>query len=151
MEAAVGVGFLVVVLGLALPSLWGRGSEARAQQLTELYNAVGAASQIAHASARVHSQTGDSGLVEVDGVKISTTFGYPSATADGIVAATGINPATDRVSYDAGSEQPGAQIVISVDGSRGQCLVSYRAPQKPGDEPRITMTNGGPGTDNHGC
>src|SRR5450631_124173 len=90
-ELLVAVLFLCTVVALAVPRFWNSGSEARTAKQQALFGAVQAGAQITRAAAQVHNQTGPTGEVTVDGVKITTVFGYPAATAAGIVAATGLD------------------------------------------------------------
>lgn len=141
-EFLVAVLFLATVLALAVPRIWNMGSEARTAKLQAVYGSVRAATQITRASAQVHNQVGASGTVTVDGTVISTVFGYPAATPAGIVAATGLDPANDQVTFTAGGSQPGAVITIALNGARGNCNIVYTAPVSADALPDINTVNG---------
>jgi MSHA pilin protein MshA len=140
-EFLVGALFLGTLLALALPRLLNMGSEARAARQQAVFGSVRAAAQITRAAARVHNQLGPSGSVEVDGTRISTVYGYPSASAAGIVAATGLDTSTDQITLANGGAQAGSSITISLDGDRAQCSVIYTAPDSADAQPRIEVVN----------
>jgi MSHA pilin protein MshA len=140
-EFLVGVLFLAAVLALAVPRLWNMGSEARVAKQQAIFGSVRAAAQITRAAARVHNQMGPSGSVEVDGTRISTVFGYPTASAAGIVAATGLDTVNDQISLSDGGAHPGSSIVIALDGAHGTCSIAYTAPDTPEAQPRIDLLN----------
>jgi MSHA pilin protein MshA len=141
-EFLVGILFLATVLALAVPRLWNMGSEARAAKQQAIYGSVRAAAQITRAAARVHNQLGASGLVEVDGMRISTVYGYPSASAAGIIAATGLDTSSDQITLVNGGAQAGNSITIALNGSRASCSIVYTAPDSAEALPRIDMVNG---------
>ncbi len=149
-EFLVGVLFLATVLALAVPRLWNMGSEARAAKQQAIYGSVRAAAQITRAAARVHNQMGAAGSVEVDGMRISTVFGYPSASAAGIVAATGLDTSSDQITLFNGGAQAGSTITIALNGARASCSIVYTAPDAPEGQPRIDMVNGDQGA-GQGC
>lgn len=149
-EFLVGVLFLAAVLALALPRLWNMGSEARVAKQQAIYGSVRAAAQITRAAARVHNQLGASGSVEVDGTRISTVYGYPTASAAGIVAATGLDTSGDQITLSDGGAQGGSSITIALNGSHGMCSVRYVAPEMPDGQPRIDLLNSNAGAGS-GC
>ena len=140
-EFLVGALFICTLLALAVPRLLNMGSEARAAQQQAIYGSVRAAAQITRAAARVHNQLGVTGSVEVDGTRISTVYGYPTASAAGIVAATGLDTASDRITLKDGGPLAGNSITIALDGTRAQCSVVYTAPESAEAQPRIEVVN----------
>jgi len=144
-EFLVAILFLATVLTLAVPRLWNMGSEARTAKQQAIFGSVRAAAQITRASARVHNQMGPSGSVEIDGMRISTVYGYPTASAAGIVAATGLDTSNDQISLSDGGALPGSSITIALSGARGACSVVYTAPGTAEAQPRINLINAEPG------
>jgi MSHA pilin protein MshA len=148
-EVLVAALFLATVVALALPQLRHPGSEARSAKQLALFGSLRAAAQITRAAAQIHGQTGTTGLVSIDGMRVSTVFGYPAASAAGIIAATGLDPATDRFSLSPGGPEPGNAITLSLDGAHAICTIVYVAPATPDGQPSINYTNadgdGGPG------
>ena len=140
-EFLVGLLFLATVLALAAPRIWNMGSEARTAKQQAIFGSVRAAAQITRASAQVHNQIGQTGSVTVDGTVISTVFGYPAATPAGIVAATGLDPASDQVTVDPGGPGPGGAINVALNGARGTCSIVYVAPAAAEAQPSITFVN----------
>jgi MSHA pilin protein MshA len=120
------------------------GSEARAAKQQAIYGSVRAAAQITRAAARVHNQLGATGMVEVDGMHITTVFGYPTASPAGIIAATGLDMAADQLALSNGGSQAGNSITIALSGARAACTVVYTAPDSAEAQPRIDVVNAGP-------
>ncbi len=149
-EFVVGILFLATMLALAVPRFWAMGSEARTAKQQALFGSVRAAAQITRAAAQVHNQVGSNGEVTVDGTKISTVFGYPTATAAGIIAATGLDPASDQVSYNDGFTGPGGKITVSLNGAHGNCSIVYVAPAQADAQPSIDYINSN-GSGGSGC
>jgi MSHA pilin protein MshA len=148
-EFLIAVLFVATVLALAAPRLWNMGSEARTAKQQAIFGSVRAAAQITRAAARVHNQTGPSGSVEVDGMRISTVYGYPTASAAGIIAAAGLDPINDQISLTDGGALASSSITIALNGARASCSVIYTAPESAEGQPKINLINsddsGGPG------
>ena len=140
-EFLVALLFVATVVALAVPRLWNMGSEARTAKQQAIFGSVRAAAQITRAAAQVHNQLGESGAVAVDGTNISTVYGYPTATAAGIVAATGLDTANDQVSLSEGGTKAGSQIAIALNGARANCTVVYTAPTAADAQPLIRYVN----------
>jgi MSHA pilin protein MshA len=144
-EFLVAILFLATVLTLAVPRLWNMGSEARTAKQQAIFGSVRAAAQITRASARVHNQMGPSGSVEIDGMRISTVYGYPTASAAGIVAATGLDTSSDQITLTDGGALAGSSITIGLNGARGACSIVYTAPASAEAQPKINLINAEPG------
>jgi MSHA pilin protein MshA len=140
-EFLVAVLFLATVVALAAPRLWNMGSDARAAQQQAIFGSVRAAAQITRAAAQVHNELGATGIVTVDGTRISTIFGYPAATEAGIIAATGLDLSSDHVSLSGGGSQAGSTITVAINGARGTCTVVYAAPLAADAQPAIHFVN----------
>jgi len=148
-EFLVAVLFIATILALAAPRLWNMGSEARTAKQQAIFGSVRAAAQITRAAAQVHGEIGATGYVIVDGIKITTVYGYPAASAAGIIAATGLDPANDRIALSGGGTQAGSSITVSLNGGRANCTVVYTAPATAEAQPSVNLVNsdgnGGPG------
>ncbi len=148
-EFLVAVLFLATVGALALPRLWNTGSDARAAKQQAIFGSVRTAAQITRAAAQVHNQMGPAGLVTVDGTRITTIYGYPAASAAGIIAATGLDSSIDQVSLSGGGVQAGNTITVALQGARATCSIIYAAPASAETQPVIHYVNsdgnGGPG------
>jgi len=140
-ESIVAALFVATVLALAVPRLWNHGSEERAAKQQALYGSVRTAAQITRAAAQVRNQVDASGEVTVDGTTIATVFGYPAASAAGIVAATGLDVVNDQVSLSEGGAKAGDRIVVALNGSRGTCTIVYAAPAAAEAQPAIDFVN----------
>lgn len=148
-EFLVAILFLATVIALAVPRIWNMGSEARTAKQQTIFGSVWAAAQITRAAAQVHNQIGPTGSVTVDGMNITTVYGYPAATAAGIVAATGLDPVNDQVSLSEGGTQAGSTITVALTGAPATCSIVYVAPAAANMQPNIHYVNsngrGGPG------
>ncbi len=144
-EFLVAILFLATILTLAVPRLWNMGSEARTAKQQAIFGSIRAAAQITRASARVHNQLGESGSVEIDGMRISTVFGYPTASAAGIIAATGLDTSSDQITLNDGGANAGSSITIALNGARGACSIVYTAPASAEALPKINLINAEPG------
>ena len=124
-ELATVVLILTVLLAAALPRLMSFGSDARKARLRAVLGSVEAATQITRAAALV---AGGNALdhdhrVTQDGVTVATAFGYPKASAAGIVRAAGIDPAADRI----GIAVTGTTVTFAVLGAhvKARCGFTY--------------------------
>jgi len=140
-EFLVVVLFLVTVVVLAAPRLLNMGSEARTAKQQAIFGSVRAAAQITRAAAQVHGELAVTGNVLVDGIKISTVYGYPTASLAGIIASTGLDPAADQISVSGGGTQAGNAITVSLNGAPGTCTVVYAAPMSADAQPSVTFVN----------
>ncbi len=140
-EFLVAVLFIATVLALAVPRLGNLGTEARSAKQQAIYGSVRAAAQITRAAAQIHNQTGTSGLVTVDGLKVSTVFGYPAASLAGIIAAAGLDTASDRITISGGGPNAGNAITIALDGAHGTCAIVYTAPAASEAMPTVSNVN----------
>jgi len=148
-EFLVAILFVATVVALAAPRLWHMGSEARTAKQQAIFGSIRAAAQITRAAAQVHGETAAAGSVIVDGIKISTIYGYPTASAAGIIAATGLDPTADQITVSGGGTAPGGIITVSLNGSPSTCSVVYAAPASGDAQPGVSFVNsdgsGGPG------
>ncbi len=145
---------VVLIIGilsaLALPRFINMGSDARAAKAEAILGAVRSASQVVRAAALVRNQTNASGAVMVDGVSITTTYGYPAALqgsngAGGIADAAGLDTTgsnNDAVTLAGGGTSP-LLIEINGAGTPARCAVSYAAPTSANASPAIELITEG--------
>ena len=145
---------VVLIIGilsaLALPRFINMGSDARAAKAEAILGAVRSASQVVRAAALVRNQTNASGAVMVDGVSITTAYGYPAALqsnngAGGIADAAGLDTTgsnNDAVTLAGGGTAP---LLIEINGSAtpARCAVSYAAPASANASPAIALITEG--------
>ena len=118
---------VILILGIlsavALPRFLDLGKDARTAKAQALYGSVRAASQITRAGSLVQNVSGASGNVQLDGQSIPVIFGYPAATAAGIITAAGIDSANDRITVTPGV----GNITIQVQGATtvATCQITY--------------------------
>lgn len=140
-ELLIAVLFVATVLALSVPRLFHASSAARSARQQTIFGSVRAAAQITRAAAQVHNELGVSGTVTVDGTRISTVYGYPAASEAGIVAATGLDLASDGVSLNGGGPDVGNTISVALNGARATCTVVYIAPAAPDAQPAVTYVD----------
>jgi MSHA pilin protein MshA len=92
---------VILILGIlsavALPRFVNLGVDARKAKAEAIYGSVRAATQIVRAAALVANSTGATGTVTLDGATVNTVYGFPEASANGIVLAAGISATDDKV------------------------------------------------------
>ena len=123
---------VILILGIlsavALPRFVNLGVDARKAKAEAIFGAVRAASQIVRATALVQNVTGAAGSVTLDGQAVVTAFGYPDATATGIVVAAGITNvgADDKVTI---AVPAAGQLTITVNNATAaaNCRITYNA------------------------
>lgn len=121
---------VILILGIlsavALPRFINLGVDARRAKAEAIYGSVRAASQIVRAAALVGNQTGATGTVTLDGASVDTIYGFPAATAAGIVTAAGLSATDDKVTV----ATPSAGVLtIQINGATtaAQCQITYTA------------------------
>ncbi len=121
---------VIVILGIlaafALPRFADLGGEARAASINALAGAIKSAAVISHAQ-QLASSGGANDNAKLDGADITMINGYPTADADGIVAAAQISG--DDYETTGGGAAAGAAITFTINGTAaGKCQVVYTAP-----------------------
>lgn len=121
---------VILILGIlsavALPRFVNLGVDARKAKAEAIYGSVRAATQIVRAAALVGSQTGATGTVALDGANVNTVYGFPEASAAGIVTAAGLSATDDKVTV----ATPSAGVLtIQINGAAtaAQCQITYNA------------------------
>ncbi len=139
-----------ILSALALPRFINMGADARTAKVQSMMGAVRSASQVVRAAALVRGQTGATGSVVVDGVTISTVYGYPAALstgngATGIVDAAGMDTSGNNNDGIALSGGGASALVIAVNGAGtpANCSVSYTAPAAANATPAVVLTTTG--------
>ncbi len=121
---------VILILGIlsavALPRFLDLGKDARKAKAEGVFGAVRSATQIVRAGALINNATGATGTVAGDGATIDTVYGYPAATAAGIVAAAGLSTTSDKVTLDT---TVAGQVTIQMNGATAlaNCKVTYVA------------------------
>jgi MSHA pilin protein MshA len=122
---------VILILGIlsavALPRFFNLGIEARKAKAEAIYGSVRAASQIVRAAALVgNTTTAATGTVNLDGQSVDTVFGYPAATAAGVITASGLDVTNDKVTLGTGT--PGViTITINSATAAANCRITYTA------------------------
>jgi MSHA pilin protein MshA len=138
-----------ILSAIALPRFIDMGKDARIAKAQAIMGAVRSASQVVRAAALVRSSTGATGTVQVDGLSISTNYGYPQALgANGIVDAAGLDSSVannDQVTISAGGATAGTAITIQIAGAAtaATCQISYTSPSAAGSTPTIALATVG--------
>jgi MSHA pilin protein MshA len=140
---------VILILGIlsavALPRFLNLGTEARQAKMDAIFGSVRAAAQITRAAALVQSNgaaaAAASSTVTLDGGPVNTVFGYPAATAAGIVAAAGLDATNDKVTVtvNAGATPPNVTIDINGAATAANCRITYRQATAAGDTPEIEL------------
>ena len=129
--AEFGLSLLVlgVVSAVAAPRYIELGSQTRASKLEAVASSIKVATQLTRAATiATAGQSGPTGQVVVDGSPVQTRFGYPEASADGIIAAIGLDLSAQGP--DAVRLVPGTQsirIEVASAWSQDRCSITYTA------------------------
>lgn len=149
-ELVIVVLIIGILSALALPRFMNMGADARSAKASAIYEEVRSAAQVVRAAALVRNQTGASGTVSVDGISITTAYGYPAALRaangfNGIAEAAGLDTTAanvDGITLLGGGSSP---LMIQVNGAASPktCLVSYTAPVAADAAPLISVATAG--------
>jgi MSHA pilin protein MshA len=125
---------VIVILGIlaatAMPKFLDIASQSRVAALTGVAGSMNSAANLAHASQLVAGAQSNANAT-LGGAAITMVNGYPTADANGIVAAAGIDATQWNVS--------GNTIVRMLNGPAATCQVSYAA-SVGGALPVVTVT-----------
>jgi MSHA pilin protein MshA len=134
-----------ILSALALPRFIDMGSDARKAKAEAIFGSMRSAAQVVRAAALVRNATGAAGSVQVDGLNISTNFGYPQAIGPlGIVDAAGLDSSAannDSITFTAGAAAAGSTITIEVNNGATalpNCSVKYISAGVAQGTPTIT-------------
>jgi MSHA pilin protein MshA len=141
-----------ILSALALPRFMNMGSDARAAKAEAILDAVQSGARVVRAAAVVHNAIGPVGTVQIDGVSISTVYGYPAASAanngaGGIADAAGLDTSggnSDQITLASASN---SALLIELNGApasgASKCAVSYTAPTAADQPPTIALVTSG--------
>jgi MSHA pilin protein MshA len=122
---------VILILGIlsavALPRFINLGGDARKAKAEGIFGAVRSAMQITRAGSLVRGTSADAtSTLAVDGTNVDMVYGYPAATAAGIVAAAGLSTSNDKVTLDTSTA---GTVVIQVNGAAAlaNCSITYVA------------------------
>lgn len=129
---------VIVILGIlavtAAPRFFNFGSDAREATVKGLEGAVRTATGMVYARAVLDSQEGATGSVTVSGTDtVATVFGYPAATAAGLIAALNI----DANDWESAIEDETISIFPAGFSEDDECRVDYTEAASAGDSPTI--------------
>ncbi|WP_306508612.1 type II secretion system protein [Janthinobacterium sp. BJB301] len=125
---------VIVILGIlaatAIPKFIDMSTDARVAKMQAAAGAIKAGAALYHAQWLVGGAVADASGVtsaKMEGKDIAGIYGYP--TVDTIIVAAGLTDPDYKFSGG----------VVTPDGTRSGCSVSYVAPTKAGDAPTITV------------
>lgn len=150
-ELIIVIAIIGTLAAVALPRFINAQQDARIAKTQAIYGAVRAASALAHARCELDFARGLTGAgtcassqANMDGQNITMVFRYPTADANGILAATQINATNDNLTISAGGAAGGDTITIDIPGGTApNCRVSYTASTALGNAPTITPVTTG--------
>ena len=144
-ELVVSLSLIAILVAVALPRYVALQSQARVAKTLSIFGGVRSAAALAHAKVlATHTSTGIATTIDMEGQPIDIINGYPTANANGIIAATQINTAIDRITLIGGGQMAGNLLAIDINGGMaGNCTVTYRAPVAAGASALIDTTTAG--------
>jgi MSHA pilin protein MshA len=124
-ELVIVILILGILAAVALPRFLDLSTDARKAKAQGIYGSVRAATQIAHAGSLVKGTAASaSATLTMDNQSVDLVYGYPAATAAGIVAASGIDSTNDGVTIAAG---PPLTITVNGATAAANCRITYTA------------------------
>jgi MSHA pilin protein MshA len=125
-ELVIVILILGILAAVALPRFLDLAADARKSKAQGLYGSVRAATQIAHAGALVKGTAASAATtLTMDNQSVDLVYGYPDATATGIIAAAGIDTTNDGVTVATAA----GSLTISINGAAAaaNCRITYTA------------------------
>lgn len=134
-ELIVVIAIVGILAAVAMPRFINAQTDARIAKAQALLGSIRSAAALAHARCELDLSRGLTAAgtcgnaapqVNMEGANITIVNRYPTANAAGIVAAAGINAATDGVTVSGGGT--GANVTLNLDiqgGTSPNCRVSY--------------------------
>lgn len=122
---------VILILGIlsavALPRFINLGGDARRAKAEGIFGAVRSSMQISRAGALVRGVDANAtATLAVDGGNVDLVYGYPAATAAGILAAAGLNATNDKLTLN--TSTPGTMVIqVNGAGTLADCSVTYTA------------------------
>ena len=133
-ELVVSLSLIAILVAVALPRYVALQSQARVAKTLSIFGGVRSAAALAHAKVlATHTSTGIATTIDMEGQPIDIINGYPTANAKGIIAATQINTAIDRITLIGGGQTAGDLLAIDINGgTAGNCTINgYCVPTDP--------------------
>ena len=134
-ELIVVIAIIGILAAVAFPRFINAQTDARIAKAQALLGSIRSAAALAHARCELDLSRGlvaagtcgnAAPQVNMEGVNIPVVNRYPTANAAGIVAAAGINTATDGVTVSGGGA--GANVTLNLDiqgGTSPNCRITY--------------------------
>ena len=150
MELVVVLVIISVLAALIMPRFIDAQTEARIVKIKTLHGTLRSAAALAKSRCELDIVAGYSsvsctsvgGQVDMEGVRVIMSNRYPTADAEGILAAAAIDPAADGVTIlNNGGSAPGSSVVLGVSGAPRpeSCRVGYTAPVAAGTAPVLEI------------
>jgi len=141
-ELVVTLSVIAILAALALPRYIALQTQARVAKTQAIYGGMRSAAALAHAMV-LASNTVTSGptTISMEGQDVAIVNGYPTADANGIIAATQMNPIADEVTLSGGGPIGGDLLTIDINGGMaGSCTVTYQASAAANTSPGISSS-----------
>lgn len=146
-ELIVVIAIIGTLAAAALPRFINAQQDARIAKAQALYGAVRSASALAHARCELDNARGLTGAgtcaadqANMDGVNVTLVNRYPTADANGVLAAAQISATNDNLTISAGGAAAGSTITIDVPGGTApNCRVSYTSSAALGNSPAVAV------------
>jgi MSHA pilin protein MshA len=150
-ELVIVITIIAILAAIALPRYIAMQRDARIAKIEGVLGAIRSASALAKARCELDlaavagagTCTNAGGTANMDGTAVTMINRYPTADANGIVAAANLNAAADGLTISAGGAGAGVAITFDVTGSTNPatCRATYTSPTAVGNAPVIALTS----------
>lgn len=134
---------VIVILGIlaatAMPRFADLQVDARMAKINGALSAIKSAAVLAHAT-QLAQNLNPASSVTMDGQAVTMVNGYPTADANGIVAALGGAAFTADYSVTGGGAAAGSLLTVATDTGHASCTATYTSPAAANTAPTFSAT-----------
>ena len=133
---------VIVILGIlaatAMPKFADLQADARVAKISGALAGVKSAATLAHAT-QLAQNLGAASSVTMEGTTVTMVNGYPTADANGIVAAMGGAAFTADFTTTGGGAAGGSVLTVATDTGHSTCSITYTSPAAANTPPTYSV------------
>ena len=153
-ELVIVISIIGILAAVALPRCINAQQDARIAKTQALFGSIRSAAALAKSRceldlARGLTNAGQCGnatpAVTMDGLAVTVINTYPTANANGIIAAAQLNAANDNLPISAGGAGANQRITVDINGATTatNCRISYTSSAAAGSAPVVALDTSG--------